>query len=139
MPAGQPGRQGRDHDLRARPPEDDPRGRPGCRPGRRLARARERILGTGFLDYLTITLPLASLSNVLTFDEIGLERIADTTLWGHGILRDEGIGGPPEASGAGFMMRNFLVEALDAPRRIGRPRDRRAGVREPAIPCRKAP
>ena len=52
------------------------------------------------------------MSNVLTFDEIRLERVADTTLWGHGILRDEGIGGPVEAAGAGFMMRNFLVEAL---------------------------
>ncbi len=52
------------------------------------------------------------MSNVLTFDEIRLERIADMTLWGHGILRDEGIGGPLEAAGAGFMMRNFLVEAL---------------------------
>src|SRR5690349_10613909 len=71
-----------------------------------------RILGTGFFDYLTITTPLASFSNVLTFEQIELERIADTTMWGHGILRDEGIGGPPEASGAGFMMRNFLVEAL---------------------------
>jgi hypothetical protein len=74
--------------------------------------AGHRILGTGFWDYLTITLPLASFSNTLTFDEIALERIADTALWGHGILRDEGIGAPPEASGAGFMMRNFLVEAL---------------------------
>ena len=34
------------------------------------------------------------------------------TLWGHGILRDEGIGGPTRPPGAGFMMRNFLVEAL---------------------------
>ena len=33
-------------------------------------------------------------------------------MWGHGILRDEGIGGPVEAAGGGFMMRNFLVEAL---------------------------
>jgi hypothetical protein len=33
------------------------------------------------------------------------------TLWGHGILRDEGIGGPPESAGAGFMMRNFLIES----------------------------
>ena len=71
-----------------------------------------RILGTGFWDYLTITLPLASFSNVLTFDEIRLERVADTSLWGHGILRDEGIGGPVDAAGDGFMMRNFLVEAL---------------------------
>ncbi len=69
-------------------------------------------LGTGLWDFLTITLPLAAISNVLTFDEIRLERVADMTLWGHGILRDEGIGGPPEAAGAGFMMRNFLVEAL---------------------------
>ena len=74
--------------------------------------AGRRILGTGFWDFLTITLPLASMSNVLAFDEIRLERIADTTLWGHGILRDEGIGGPLEAAGGGFMMRNFLVEAL---------------------------
>ena len=74
--------------------------------------AGHRILGTGFWDYLTITLPLASMSNVLAFDEIRLERIADTTLWGHGILHDEGIGGPIEAAGAGFMMRNFLMEAL---------------------------
>jgi hypothetical protein len=37
-----------------------------------------RILGTGFWDYPTITLPLASFSNVLTFDEIRLERVADT-------------------------------------------------------------
>ena len=74
--------------------------------------AGHRILGTGFWDYLTITLPLASLSNVLTFDEIRLERVADLTFWGHGILRDEGIGGPVEAAGGGFMMRNFLVEAL---------------------------
>jgi len=74
--------------------------------------AGQRILGTGFWDYLTITLPLASLSNVLSFDEIRLQRVADTTLWGHGILRDEGVGGPIESAGAGFMMRNFLVEAL---------------------------
>lgn len=74
--------------------------------------AGRRILGTGFWDFLTITLPLASFSNVLAFDEIRLERIADTTLWGHGILRDEGIGGPPDAAGGGFMMRNFLVEAM---------------------------
>ena len=71
-----------------------------------------RILGTGLWDYLTITQPLASLSNVLTFDEVRLERVADMSLWGHGILRDEGIGGPVEAAGGGFMMRNFLVEAL---------------------------
>ena len=71
-----------------------------------------RILGTGFWDYLTITLPLASLSNVLTFTEVRLERVADLTFWGPGILRDEGIGGPIESAGAGFMMRNFLVEAL---------------------------
>jgi hypothetical protein len=74
--------------------------------------AGQRIVGTGLWDYLTITLPLAAMSNVLTFEEIRLERVADMTLWGHGILRDEGIGGPPEAAGAGFMMRNFLVEAL---------------------------
>jgi 4-hydroxy-tetrahydrodipicolinate reductase len=74
--------------------------------------AGKRILGTGLWDYLTITLPLASVSNVLSFDEIRLERIADTTLWGHGILRDEGIGGPADGAGAGFMMRNFLVEAM---------------------------
>jgi hypothetical protein len=72
----------------------------------------QRILGTGFWDYLTISLPLTSLSNVLTYDEIRLERIADTSLWGHGILRDEGVGGPVESAGGGFMMRNFLVEAL---------------------------
>ena len=72
----------------------------------------QRILGTGFWDYLTISLPLTSLSNVLTYDEIRLERVADTSLWGHGILRDEGIGGPIESAGGGFMMRNFLVEAL---------------------------
>lgn len=71
-----------------------------------------RIVGTGLWDYLTVTLPLAALSNVLTFDEIRLERVADTTLWGHGILRDEGVGGGIEAAGGGFMMRNFLVEAL---------------------------
>ncbi len=74
--------------------------------------AGHRIVGTGLWDYLTITLPLAAMSNVLTFDEIRLERVADMTLWGHGILRDEGIGGPIESAGAGFMMRNFLVEAL---------------------------
>ena len=49
---------------------------------------------------------------MLTYDEIRLERVADTSLWGHGILRDEGIGGPVESAGGGFMMRNFLVEAL---------------------------
>ena len=74
--------------------------------------AGQRIVGTGLWDYLTITLPLAAMSNVLTFREIRLERVADMTLWGHGILRDEGIGGPIESAGAGFMMRNFLVEAL---------------------------
>jgi len=74
--------------------------------------ANQRILGTGLWDYLTISLPLAALSNVLTFEEIRLERVADMTLWGHGILRDEGIGGPLESAGSGFMMRNFLVEAL---------------------------
>ncbi len=73
--------------------------------------AGKRILGTGLWDYLTITLPLASVSNALTFEEIRLERVADMTLWGHGILRDEGIGGPIESAGAGFMMRNFLLEA----------------------------
>ncbi len=74
--------------------------------------AGHRILGTGLWDYLTITLPLAAMSNVLQFGELRLERVADTTYWGHGILRDEGIGGPPEAAGGGFMMRNFLVEAM---------------------------
>ncbi len=49
---------------------------------------------------------------MLTYDEIRLERVADTSLWGHGILRDEGVGGPIESAGGGFMMRNFLVEAL---------------------------
>jgi hypothetical protein len=57
-------------------------------------------------------LPLAALSNVFRFSELRLERIVDTGLWGHGILSDEGIGGPPEAAGSGFMMRNFLVEAM---------------------------
>lgn len=71
-----------------------------------------RILGTGLWDYLTVTLPLAAMSNVLSFEELRLERVADTTYWGHGILRDEGIGGPIEKAGGGFMMRNFLVEAL---------------------------
>src|SRR4029079_12040656 len=71
-----------------------------------------RILGTGFWDYLTVKPPLASFSNVLTFDEIRLVRVADTSLWGHGILRDEGVGGPIEAAGEGFMMKSFLLEAL---------------------------
>jgi 4-hydroxy-tetrahydrodipicolinate reductase len=74
--------------------------------------AGHRILGTGLWDYLTITLPLASMSNVIRFDELRLERVADTSYWGHGILRDEGVGGPPEKAGGGFMMRNFLVEAM---------------------------
>jgi hypothetical protein len=74
--------------------------------------AGRRILGTGLWDYLTVTLPLASMSNVLDFDELRLERVADTSYWGHGILRDEGIGGPTDAAGGGFMMRNFLVESL---------------------------
>jgi hypothetical protein len=74
--------------------------------------AGRRIVGTGLWDYLTITLPLAAMSNVLAFEEVRLERVADLTYWGHGILRDEGIGGPVEAAGGGFMMRNFLVEAL---------------------------
>ena len=43
--------------------------------------AGHRILGTGLWDYLTITLPLAAVSNVLAFDEIRLERVADMTLW----------------------------------------------------------
>ncbi len=93
-----------------------------------------RILGTGLWDFLTITLPLAAISNVLTFDEIRLERIADTTLWGHGILRDEGIGGPVEAAGAGFMMRNFLVEALMLLGESCGLGPRRAGLRERAGP-----
>ena len=84
----------------------------------------QRILGTGFWDYLTISLPLTSLSNVLTYDEIRLERIADTSLWGHGILRDEGIGGPVASAGGGFMMRNFLVEALMLLAESSRPGDR---------------
>jgi hypothetical protein len=74
--------------------------------------AGRRILGTGLWDYLTVTLPLASMSNVLQFEELRLERVADTTYWGHGILRDEGIGAPPEQAGGGFMMRNFLVESM---------------------------
>ena len=113
MPAGEPGRQGRHHDRRPRPPATILGRRRGRRAGRRRrGRPGSGSSAPGFWDYLTITLPLAALSNVLTFEEIRLERIADTTLWGHGILRDEGIGGPPEAAGAGFMMRNFLVEAL---------------------------
>ena len=74
--------------------------------------AGQRTLGTGFTDYLTVTLPLAAISNVLTFEEIRMERVADLTFWGHGILRDEGIGAPLESAGPGFMMRNFLVETL---------------------------
>jgi len=74
--------------------------------------AGRRIVGTGLWDYLTVTLPLASMSNVLEFEELRLERVADTTYWGHGILRDEGVGGPLAAAGGGFMMRNFLVESM---------------------------
>ncbi|HZU20845.1 MAG TPA: hypothetical protein VE982_06475 [Gaiellaceae bacterium] len=74
--------------------------------------AGRRILGTGLWDYLTVTLPLSSMSNVLSFEELRLERVADTSYWGHGILRDEGIGGPAEQAGGGFMMRNFLIESL---------------------------
>jgi 2,4-diaminopentanoate dehydrogenase len=74
--------------------------------------AGKRILGTGLWDYLTVTLPLSSMSNVLSFEELRMERVADMSYWGHGILRDEGIGGPREQAGGGFMMRNFLVESL---------------------------
>lgn len=74
--------------------------------------AGRRIVGTGLWDYLTITLPVASMSNVLEFEELRLERVADMTYWGHGILADEGIGGPPGAAGGGFMMRNFLIESM---------------------------
>jgi hypothetical protein len=88
-------------------------GRDAAQELHRAAReAGGRILGTGLWDYLTVTLPLASMSNVLGFEELALERVADTTFWGHGILRDEGVGGPPEAAGGGFMMRNFLVESM---------------------------
>lgn len=82
-----------------------------------------RILGTGLWDYLTITLPLASFSNVLTFDEIRLERVADLSLWGHGILRDEGIGGPIEAAGGRRWVHDAQLprRGADAPRGIGRP------------------
>jgi hypothetical protein len=74
--------------------------------------AGRRILGTGLWDYLTVTLPLASMSNVLSLDELRTERVADMSYWGHGILRDDGVGEPPERAGGGFMMRNFLVESL---------------------------
>jgi len=70
-----------------------------------------RTLGTGIWDYLTIALPLASLSTVRAFDELRLERVADTSCWGHGVLRDEGIGAPPEAAGDGSIMRGFLFES----------------------------
>ena len=71
-----------------------------------------RILGTGLWDYLTVTLPLATMTQVSSFDELRLERVADMTFWGHGILRDSGLGEPAEKAGSGFMMRNFLVESL---------------------------
>lgn len=74
--------------------------------------AGQRIVGTGLWDYLTITLPVASMSNVLEFEELRMERVADTTYWGHGILADEGIGGRSDAAGGGFMMRNFMVESM---------------------------
>jgi hypothetical protein len=74
--------------------------------------AGKRILGTGLWDYLTVTLPLSSMSNVLSFEELRTERVADMSYWGHGILRDEGVGGPGDQAGGGFMMRNFLVESL---------------------------
>ena len=74
-------------------------------------RSGRRILGTGVWDYLTVTLPLASVSSVSAFDELLLERVADTSAWGHGVLRDEGVGGPPESAGAGFVMRNYIVES----------------------------
>jgi hypothetical protein len=72
----------------------------------------QRIVATGLWEFLTVTLPLASMSNVIRFDELRLERVADLTTWGHGILRDQGIGGPPESAGAGFMMRNLIFEAF---------------------------
>ena len=110
---GEPCREGRHHDRRARPSAHDPRAAAAAELDASARAAGGRILGTGLWDFLTISAPAGGpISNVLTFDEIRLERIADMTLWGHGILRDEGIGGPPEAAGAGFMMRNFLVEAL---------------------------
>jgi len=78
----------------------------------RARAAGKRILGTGLWDYLTVTLPLSSMSNVLSFEELRLERVADMSYWGHGILRDEGVGGSREQAGGGFMMRNFLLESL---------------------------
>jgi len=71
-----------------------------------------RSLATGFWEFLTLTLPLAAISNSVSFDELRLERVADLGRWGPGILRDEGIGGPVETSGGGFMMRNLMYEAF---------------------------
>ena len=101
--------------------------------------AGQRILGTGFWDYLTITLPLASISNVLTFDEIRLERVADTSLWGHGILRDEGIGGPRRGRRRRVHDAQLPGRGADAarPSRAGL-EHRRAGLRERARSCRRS-
>lgn len=71
-----------------------------------------RTLATGFWEYLTLSLPLVAVSNSVSFDEVRLERVADLGRWGAGILRDEGIGGPLEKAGAGFMMRNLMFEAF---------------------------
>ena len=64
--------------------------------------AGRRILGTGFFDFLTITLPLAAMSNVFRFDELRLERIVDTSLWGHGSCAMRGSVGRsrPPATGS---------------------------------------
>ncbi len=37
--------------------------------------------------------------------------MADTSAWGHGVLRDEGVGGPLAAAGTGSVMRNYIVES----------------------------
>ena len=109
---------------------------PSSMPARRAA--GQRIVGTGFWDYLTITLPLASLSNVLTFEEIRLERVADMTLWGHGILRDEGHRRSDRGRRRRLHDAQLPRRGPDAARRVERPRARRAGLRERPGPVRRS-
>lgn len=71
-----------------------------------------RSLATGFWEYLTLTMPIAAISNSVSFEEIRLERVADLGRWGTGILRDEGIGSHVDKAGGGFMMRNLMYEAF---------------------------
>ena len=75
--------------------------------------AGRRVIGTGlFPGFLMDVLPLGILSNIVSFEEIRLERVADMTNYGTGVLSGSGIGRPPQPVIEGSLFDGGLRESF---------------------------